>query len=281
MFLFLVILNVFNICIVGINSLEPKFNYNIYDEVNGPLGWSNNCKVPKQSPINIIEADAQQLPYRNTLFIEKYSITPKILTAKKDEYTVELNFKYPNNQQSRLYGGPLGDAVFLFEKIHFHWGESSAGSEHAINSKAYAAEIHMVHYNSIYGSFEKAVSQADGLTVIAVLIEIGTNSANTTKPFMKYLQKVLRGGTEYVETENLFTIQDVIQSKYFNYFSYHGSLTTPPCSESVTWIVAKNPLTITPAELAQFNQLRNEKGASMTNNWRPLQATNNRIVYSY
>lgn len=98
---------------------------------------------------------------------------------------------------------------------------------------------------------------------------------------MNYLRNVLRAGTEYEESVNLFTIQDIIQAKYFNYFSYQGSLTTPPCSESVKWIVAKNPLTITPAELAQFNQLRNEKGLPMTNNWRPIQEANNRIVYSY
>lgn len=126
MFLFLVVLSVFNNCIVGIDSSDPvsTFNYNILDTTNGPLGWKDNCKSPLQSPINIIEAEVQQLPYRSTLVIEMYSDIPEKIIAKKNGYSVEFTFKYPNNKQSRLFGGPLGEAVFLFEKMHFHWGEN-------------------------------------------------------------------------------------------------------------------------------------------------------------
>ncbi|CAO1389241.1 unnamed protein product [Diamesa serratosioi] len=147
----------------------------------------------------------------------------------------------------------------------------------------------MVHYNSKYNNLTAALLQPDGIAVVAVLFQLEADSreagregeASPAMPFIRFLPKVLRGGTESVETQKLFTIQDVIKSKILSYYSYNGSITVPPCSEAVTWIVAKRQLTITPAELAQFNQLRNEKGGLMTNNWRPTQDTNTRIVYSY
>lgn len=48
----------------------------------------------------------------------------------------------------------------------------SFGSEHALNNKGYAAEVHLIHYNSKYGQFDKALGQANGLAIISVLIEV-------------------------------------------------------------------------------------------------------------
>ncbi|CAO1357250.1 unnamed protein product [Diamesa hyperborea] len=285
MFLFFVILTVFNACIVGINS-QITYNYDFGVDGKATPPWPATCDsltIP-QSPVNIVDADLMEFPYPPVLNIEMHSVKPESISPTRDGPSIDYRFKYPNNQRPTLSGGPLGNEIYTFEKLHFHWTEKDcAGSEHAINYKKYAAEAHLVYYNSKYPNIDQAANAInnDGIVVIAVLVEIAPDSGNTTKPFMNYLRNVLRAGTVYKETVNLFTIEDIIQSKYFNYFSYHGSLTTPPCSEAVKWIVAKQPLTITPAELAQFNQLRNEKGLPMTNNWRPIQEANDRIVYSY
>jgi len=56
-----------------------------------------------------------------------------------------------------------------------------------------------------------------------------------------------------------------------NYFKYSGSLTTPPCSEGVTWVVLKNPITIEKSDLAALSALEG-------NNNRPLKPLNGRVV---
>ena len=66
----------------------------------------------------------QQFPYPTVLNIEMFSVMPETIIAKREEFNLEFKIKYPNNKQSLLYGGPLGAATYLFEKIHFHWGDS-------------------------------------------------------------------------------------------------------------------------------------------------------------
>ena len=123
MFLFFVILTVLNICIVGINS-AGTYNYDMSDLAMGPSAWPGECKSLQQTPINIIDSDVQQFPYPAVLNIEMYSIMPETIIAKREEFNLEFKIKYPNNKQSLLHGGPLGAATYLFEKIHFHWGDS-------------------------------------------------------------------------------------------------------------------------------------------------------------
>ena len=55
------------------------------------------------------------------------------------------------------------------------------------------------------------------------------------------------------------------------YYTYMGSLTEPPCTEGVTWIVMKTPLLVTPQQIHSFGQIHN-------NNVRPLQPQGDRIV---
>lgn len=57
------------------------------------------------------------------------------------------------------------------------------------------------------------------------------------------------------------------------YYTYAGSLTTPPCSETVTWFVLKHPATLSKAQFASFNRI-------LGDNFRPLQARNGRVVRS-
>ena len=75
----------------------------------------------------------------------------------------------PLNERLSVTGGPLRDK-YVFEKFQFHWGmDDSYGSEHTVGGKSYAAEVHLVHWNvSKYDTFQEAVKQADGLTVLGV-----------------------------------------------------------------------------------------------------------------
>jgi carbonic anhydrase len=65
----------------------------------------------------------------------------------------------------------------VFKQLHFHWGSvDSIGSEHTVNGKSYAGEMHLVHYNSKYGDFDSALKHSDGLAVLGVFFQV--NSIN-------------------------------------------------------------------------------------------------------
>lgn len=75
--------------------------------------------------------------------------------------------------QAMVTGGPLGDKVYVFEQLHFHWGETdNEGSETLINGKSYSMEMHAVFYNAEYKTFSEAQNYTDGLTVIAYLFNV-------------------------------------------------------------------------------------------------------------
>ena len=72
-----------------------------------------------------------------------------------------------------ITGSAAFDDLFLFEKMHFHWGsKNTLGSEHAIFGQKFPVELHLVHYNDKYGNFEDAVDRPDGLLVVAVFFQV-------------------------------------------------------------------------------------------------------------
>lgn len=72
-----------------------------------------------------------------------------------------------------MTGSGAFDDLFLFEKMHFHWGsKNSIGSEHSIFGQKFPVEVHLVHYNDKYGSLEEAFDRPDGLLVIAVFFQV-------------------------------------------------------------------------------------------------------------
>lgn len=72
-----------------------------------------------------------------------------------------------------IFGGPLGQDKYVFEQLHFHWGENdSEGSEDRINNHSFAMELHAVFYKKSYGSMGAAVHNPDGLAVLAYFFEV-------------------------------------------------------------------------------------------------------------
>ena len=77
--------------------------------------------------------------------------------------------------------GPLpSNQWYALAQFHAHWGGNCIrGSEHLVDGKPYASELHMVYWNcSKYGSFEQAMKNPDGLVVLAVFLEEGQTRTN-------------------------------------------------------------------------------------------------------
>jgi carbonic anhydrase len=146
-----------------------------------------------------------------------------------------------------ISGGPLNAEYELYQ-YHFHWGDDdNTGSENQMNGKSYPMEMHMVTWNTKYDSFSTAASQSDGLAVMGFFFEI-TDKANTAFDFVASLASITEAesSAEYMAHPKL---QDLLSSDMEHYFTLLGSLTTPPCSEVVTWLNFKKPIKISSAQV--------------------------------
>ncbi|CAO1357139.1 unnamed protein product [Diamesa hyperborea] len=296
MFLFLVILTVFNAFIVGINSADSvPYNYDLKDGISNPP-WPPACTTSESSPINIIDADVKEFTYPDKLNIEMHSVKPESITAKRELYRIDFRLKYPNNQQPSLSGGPLGNETFLLEQLHFHWVDNSAGSEHAINSKKYATEAHLVYYNSKYGTFKRALNTTnnDAFAVIGVLVEPINDDTKKDSEIGKMVKKFkelkpeLKDGStsEYKdfviypdENKNIPKISDIVQNKSFSYYEYKGAFTYPPC-KVVKWIIPTETLKLHYKDIEEITSMKvGTDDKHIITNSRPLQDLNNRTVH--
>jgi len=106
------------------------------------------------------------------------------------------------------------------------------------------------------------------------------NDAAAPNPFAGLFLGVMNPG-RYEETQRTFSIRDLIKTTSVDLLTYRGSLTTPNCEETVTWMLSTKPLTISSAELAEFRQLRTEAGDQLLTNVRPLQELNERPITVY
>lgn len=99
--------------------------------------------------------------------------------------------------------------------------------------------------------------------------------------FTKLLSHIKKPGISYEEKKNLFSLSSIISDEPTNYFSYLGSLTTPDCSENVSWMISTRFLKISSKELARFRELFDDKNKLLTKNFRPLQQLNSRELIKF
>ena len=105
--------------------------------------------------------------------------------------------------------------------------------------------------NEKYDSLEEALKNDDGLAVVGILL---TSDAAQDVPWFKTISAAARSRvvqTEGTKLPGRFNLDSITRElpDDLAYFNYEGSLTTPPCSEVVTWIVAKKTLPISPNQV--------------------------------
>lgn len=215
-----------------------------YEGHGGPDHWGElnhdytMCKDGKQqSPIDISKTTGLKLPP----ILLSYKATAKNIV--NNGHTIQINM----NEGSSI---KLGDKTYKLLQFHFH-----SPSEHTINGRHADMVVHLVH------------KADDGqLGVIGMLLDTGKeNSVITT------LWKNLP--TKTGEERPLPADLDVsrLMPPNMSYYNYSGSLTTPPCSEGVNWMVLRSRGKVSAEQIETFTKL-------FPKSIRPVQPLNGRVV---
>ncbi|XP_053219563.1 carbonic anhydrase 4-like [Podarcis raffonei] len=269
-------------------SCEEKW---CYDKPScGPLTWKRlgQCNGKKQSPINIVTTYTQPDSCLGPLTLSGYEDRwrPRELLNKGDYPDVEM-------KEGATVSSPSLPAKYHLKSFHFHFGTNHhAGSEHAINGQHYSMELHVVHTkNGI--STKEAAKDPQGFVVLGFFIQKSFEA-----PFdgvWNFLASSLRRIPEKGDSVPLngeFSLSDLLRPGGRDtvkitdkYYRYQGSLTTPNCSEAVTWFVFPNVIKVHPYVVKKFtNSLfftTKEENRRMQDNYRPVQPLNNRRISAF
>ncbi|KAK3084541.1 hypothetical protein FSP39_015033 [Pinctada imbricata] len=249
----------------------------------GPANWLSvypHCGGEKQSPVHIDSTKVFVDRKLDDFNFHGYDATPeRNLTIKNNGHTVKVSIEGPLPQVS---GGGLKDS-YSAAQFHFHWGSvDDRGSEHAMDGKNYPMEMHLVHYADKYRSLNEAVDKPDGLKVLGFFFEIGDRNPNFDK-LISHFNSIKHKDAE--STLEPISLHSLMPENLSVYFRYHGSLTTPPCFESVTWTVFKDTVKISKQQMESFRHTlkgnsKGEKDEALTEIYRPLQPLNSRNIYA-
>lgn len=225
-----------------------------------------------QSPISLTHDKSNEYDHFEPLEFHGHWDQGGQAVFNNNGYTATLRFK--NRELPFLVGGPLHEDKYLFEQLHFHWSDNDhSGCEHIFEDKAYSMEAHAVHYNKKYGSFKEAADKHDGLAVVAFFINATDDDEHPC--FNKITEGVrkitkINSSTE-VASDCLTWISEAAHCK--GYYTYQGSLTTEPYTESVTWILYPTPIHVSRKQVAYFREMKSTpcEQHNITKNVRPLQ----------
>jgi carbonic anhydrase len=218
-----------------------------YDGATGPQAWGsmkpdfNVCAIGKrQSPINIEDSVTLQGPAEPL----RFNYQPSSGTVVNNGHTIQVD----------LYGDnaiTVRGSEYKLIQFHFHHP-----SEERVNFKAFSMVAHLVHKN-LEGQ----------LAVVAVLLEPGVANALINKVWT-YMP--LDSGDRVRMPAGLLDMNELLPADQ-RYYQFMGSLTTPPCSENVLWMVLKQPIAVSREQIRLFSQL-------FPNNARPVQSVNGRAI---
>lgn len=239
------------------NTVEEKVQENQHEDTHwsyegetGPENWGElDSKYAacvdgrEQSPIDIIEKETTKVNKRNLTIHYKTADFSIINNGHSIQASGDNNTNYIT----------LDKQKFELKQFHFH-----TPSEHQLNEKSYEMEVHFVHENN-----------KGELAVIGLFIKEG-NENKALKNLFSSLPK--EEGSKVEETMNI-AINEIVPDNQQS-FQYKGSLTTPPCSEGVNWIVMKEAIEMSSQQINSFKTIFND-------NHRPVQAVNNREVVEY
>ena len=224
-----------------------------YEGAGGPANWGKlspkfaACSEGRnQSPIDLARSTRGATAELRTTFPPaelRIAHHDHVADGINNGHTIQIN--YPGAETLTL-----GGVAYQLTQYHFH-----SPSEHTVDGKHFPMEMHLVH------------KSADKLAVVGVFIAEGAHN-RAFDPVWANLpaQKGVEKHYPAVKVD-----VDALLSTARTSYRYNGSLTTPPCSEGVSWIVMTTPIELSGEQVATFRRL-------IKDNNRPVQKLNGRTI---
>lgn len=245
--------------------------------LRGPANWAGICSTGKrQSPIDIKSSETTLDKSLGAFTLKNYDrILNKTFTGSNNGHS--LGMQFPAGVYN-VSGGGLKD-VYTTVQFHFHFGpNNTVGSEHIVDGEHYAAELHFVSYNTKYADILDALNHEDGLAVLGLFIQVGGKN-NTAFSFLETARNLTSSYTTISDVP-AFRFDTILPANKTKYFRYSGSLTTPSCTESVTWTVFRDAVNISRYQMNLLRQLRKTYTTTSVGNFRPVQPLYDRVIRS-
>ena len=231
-------------CATTTQHSEHKSHWG-YTGHEGPEYWGDlkpkysTCATGvNQSPVDLTNFIESELPPLKMMY------TSNADNIVNNGHTIQVNYQ-PGSILT------VSGHDYELKQLHFH-----SPSENHINSKSYSLEAHLVH-----------ADDKGNLAVVAVMFEDG-NENKTMKDIWALMPE--KSGAKNNQLSKI-PVEGILPT-HRDYYRFNGSLTTPPCSEGVLWIVMKQALTASKGQVEHFGHI-----IDLPNN-RPIQGINARAI---
>ncbi len=226
-----------------------------------PEQWAEefpDCSGGQQSPIDILGTERNKKLRPIT-----FHYRPSEFFVKNNGHTTEVEYEEGSSNYINV-----GDEQCDLLQFHFH-----TRSEHGAGGGSFPMEAHLVHQ-----------CESGSLAVVGVMMHYlsetpnkALNQALTYAPFDKesgeYVTDTVHEAGRHVNAN------DLLPTRNRKYYTYRGSLTTPPCSEVVDWYVMKKPVGISQEQMETFKTILTDTSLDhYPFNNRPLQNLNKRVI---
>ncbi|XP_063598695.1 carbonic anhydrase-related protein 10-like [Penaeus indicus] len=239
----------------------------------GPVAGEGRCWRAKSHTTTTMEKDKLAAPPGSGALRFAFPFVSGVINNTGHSVVFTLGVTGHHHPSINVTGGPLSYRYQVSHvQVHFGAGDH-IGSEHTVNGTAFPAELQVYGFNSqLFSNFSEAVNRAHGVVAISVLLQLGTQGHPGLRPLTDAVQRVRWAGTSSLVER--VSVRALLPDSH-HYITYDGSLTQPPCHETVTWVLVNRPVYITKQQLHGLRQIhqgsKDVPKGKMLNNYRPTQ----------